>query len=58
MSHVEFPDSDSGNKVPKDHGVPTEVLATAREATFQVTGLGCTKTQFGYHLILVTKRTD
>jgi len=47
LAHVDLTDADSGNQVPQDHGVPTEVLATAREATFQVTGLGCTKAQFG-----------
>ena len=47
LVHSDLTDVDSGNLVPRDHGVPTEVLATAREATFQVTGLGCTKAQFG-----------
>ena len=47
MAVSDLTDVDSGNLVPQDHGVPTEALATAREATFQVTGLGCTKTQFG-----------
>ena len=47
LDHVDLSDGDSGNQVPQDHGVPAGVLATAREATFQVTGLGCTKAQFG-----------
>ena len=47
LTHVDSTNPDSDNQVPQDHGVPTEVLATAREATFQVTGLGCTKAQFG-----------
>ena len=46
MVHSDLTDVDSGNLVPRDHGVPTEVLATAREATFQVTGLG---SLFGIH---------
>jgi len=47
LADVDLADADSRNRVPQEHGVPTEVLATAREATFQVTGLGCTKAQFG-----------
>ena len=58
LTHVDLTDVDSGSQVPQDHGVPTGVLATAREATFLVTGLGCTKAQFGTCLLYTSDAAD
>lgn len=47
---------DFETRVPKEHGVPADLLAEARAATFQVVGLGCKEAQFGT-AFLVADRT-